>query len=490
MLPLGLLLTAMVLMQMGSTWISGLTALSFGSRLKERLLTGALRLPIDEVRADGVGRHLGRVIGSDVFEGSLLAGSVTGIAALADLAAAIVAASASGLLQPGLIVAWAVPVAVTALLYLRHRRQWAEVRQRLTHGLLERMVGHQTRLAQEAADRRHEGEDAELAAYHATGNAMDPWLSRLSLLATRAWLPVGLTGLLPAFIWGPPGQVEFAVGLGAILLAQRAFAQFASSCTILVDAIIGWRIVGPLSAAAVANPDAAGVSVAAQRSAGMDEVRADRIRTASTVDNTTQPLLEAHGLRFAYDGRPAAVLDGCSFVVRPGDRILLEGGSGSGKSTLAAVLAGLRPPAHGLLLLNGLDFNTLGAAEWRRRIALVPQFHENHILSGTLAFNVLMGRGWPASDEDLAMAEEVLCDLELGPMLERMPNGLHQIVGETGWQLSHGERSRIYLARALLQGAELLILDESFAALDPETLEACWSVLLARQRTVIVIAHP
>ena len=176
--------------------------------------------------------------------------------------------------------------------------------------------------------------------------------------------------------------------------------------------------------------------------------------------------------------------------MHPGDRILLEGASGSGKSTLAAVLAGLRPPGHGLLLLNGLDFNTLGAAEWQRRIALVPQFHENHILSGTLAFNVLMGRGWPASDEDLALADDVLCDLELGGLLERMPNGLHQVVGETGWQLSHGERSRVYLARALLQGAELLILDESFAALDPETLEACWRVLLARQPTVIVIAHP
>jgi ABC-type ATPase involved in cell division len=51
-----------------------------------------------------------------------------------------------------------------------------------------------------------------------------------------------------------------------------------------------------------------------------------------------------------------------------------------------------------------------------------------------------------------------------------MPAGLLQMVGETGWQLSHGERSRLYIARALLQRAELIILDESFAALDPENL--------------------
>ena len=169
---------------------------------------------------------------------------------------------------------------------------------------------------------------------------------------------------------------------------------------------------------------------------------------------------------------------------------MLQGGSGGGKSTLAAILAGLRTPSNGLLLLQGLDLRTLGAEEWRRRIALAPQFHENHILSGTLAFNLLMGSRWPASREDLALAETLLYDLELGPLLERMPNGIHQIVGETGWQLSHGERSRIFLARAILQNADLLILDESFAALDPETLESCLRVLFAQPRAILVIAHP
>ena len=71
-----------------------------------------------------------------------------------------------------------------------------------------------------------------------------------------------------------------------------------------------------------------------------------------------------------------------------------------------------------------------------------------------------------------------------------MPSGLMQIVGETGWQLSHGERSRLYLARALLQKAELVVLDESFAALDPETLTQCLRCALSRASTLVVIAHP
>jgi ABC-type multidrug transport system fused ATPase/permease subunit len=71
-----------------------------------------------------------------------------------------------------------------------------------------------------------------------------------------------------------------------------------------------------------------------------------------------------------------------------------------------------------------------------------------------------------------------------------MPGGLWQIVGETGWQLSHGERSRLYIARALLQGASVLILDESFAALDPETLHRVQQCVLEHASTLMVIAHP
>ena len=119
-----------------------------------------------------------------------------------------------------------------------------------------------------------------------------------------------------------------------------------------------------------------------------------------------------------------------------------------------------------------------------------PQFHENHILSGTLGFNLLMGRNWPASDEELLAARELCIELGLGPLLERMPAGMMQMVGETGWQLSHGERSRIFLARALLQDAQLTVLDESFAALDPETLRECLNCAFARARTLMVIAHP
>jgi ABC-type multidrug transport system fused ATPase/permease subunit len=101
-----------------------------------------------------------------------------------------------------------------------------------------------------------------------------------------------------------------------------------------------------------------------------------------------------------------------------------------------------------------------------------------------------LGRRWPPRPEDLEAARDVCGALGLDGLLSRMPAGLQQLIGETGWQLSHGERSRLYLARALLQGADLLVLDESFAALDPETLRRSLGCVLDRAPTVLVIAHP
>jgi ATP-binding cassette subfamily B protein len=169
---------------------------------------------------------------------------------------------------------------------------------------------------------------------------------------------------------------------------------------------------------------------------------------------------------------------------------LVQGPSGGGKSTFASVLSGLRKPESGLLLCGGLDLPTLGHACWRQRVASAPQFHENHILTETLAFNLLMGRGWPPTPDDMREAQTLCEQLGLGELLAHMPGGILQMVGEGGWQLSHGERSRVFMARALLQGGNLVILDESFAALDPESLRMSLECALERAKTLMVIAHP
>jgi ATP-binding cassette subfamily B protein len=360
---------------------------------------------------------------------------------------------------------------------LRQRRDWTTARLTMTHALVERLVGHRTRLAQEAPERWHAAEDQELAAYVAASHRLDLTSAWLSAFIPRGWLLVGLLGLGPALVAGRVTAISVAIGVGGMLLAYEAWRKFAAALVHVGGAVLAWRQVAPLFAAAT-RPHVAPLPAYTLPPA------------APSDDAHGVPLLEAHGLVFRYGSRGAPVLQACSLEMRLGERILLEGPSGGGKSTLAALLTGLRQPESGLLLLDGLDLPTLGATGWRQRVVAVPQFHDNHLFTGTLAFNLLMGRHWPPQPADLQAAEALCRALELGPLLDRMPAGMWQFVGETGWQLSHGERCPLYITRALLQGAPILILDESFAALDPETLHRVHQCVLDRAPTLMVIAHP
>jgi ATP-binding cassette subfamily B protein len=199
---------------------------------------------------------------------------------------------------------------------------------------------------------------------------------------------------------------------------------------------------------------------------------------------------DGRDLVFRYPRRPRAVLDHLGVRIARGSRIYLEGPSGGGKSTLASILAGLREPESGLLLIEGIEHRALGARAAREAVASAPQFHENHVLTETFAFNLLLARGWPPTQRDLEEAEQVCRELGLDELIRRMPAGLMQMVGESGWQLSHGERSRLFVARALLQGARLVILDESLAALDPENVEKVMQCVERRAATLLIVGHP
>ncbi|HSF16613.1 MAG TPA: ATP-binding cassette domain-containing protein, partial [Vicinamibacteria bacterium] len=106
------------------------------------------------------------------------------------------------------------------------------------------------------------------------------------------------------------------------------------------------------------------------------------------------------------------------------------------------------------------------------------------------AFNLLMGRRWPPRAEDMEEAESLCRELGLGDLLDHMPAGMLQMVGESGWQLSHGERTRLFTARALLQDSEIVILDESLSALDPDNLRRALACVLERAPTLVLVAHP
>lgn len=474
----GLLVLSLTPLHLLAGWLDGNFALDVGRLLKKRLLAGALRLDLQAIKHQGAGQLLGRVLESQALEALALNGGFAVLVALIEclFAGWILANGAGGFLHVGLMLTWLLVAAVFCGRYFRRLRRWTLGRLDLTHALVERMVGHKTCLAQEPAARRIAEEDQAIDEYFQQAQQADKAILPITGALSRGWLILALAGLVPAFVGQTADAGTMAISLGGILLANRALSSIAGGLAALSRAAIAWQQVATLFHAA------------------KRQNRSRAFLTGAQVYNSDSakrggPLLTASDLVYRYQAQGDPVLRGLNLAVNRGDRLLLQGASGGGKSTLASLLVGLRHADSGLLLLNGLDRFTLGDA-WHKLASAAPQFHENHILGGTLAFNLLMGRNWPPSEADLQEASALCEALGLGELLERMPSGMQQMVGETGWQLSHGERSRIFLARALLQRSQLTILDESFAALDPESLEKCLQCAFEQARTLMVIAHP
>ena len=470
-----LLLVSNIPLRIGTAWLDATFALDLGRILKKRLLAGALRMDFDAIRQQGAGQLLGRVMESQALELLALNGGMTVVSAVLELmfSAWILTTGAAGYWHLLALPIWLAATLAFCWRYYRRLHAWTAVRLNMTHELIEHMVGHRTRLAQEWPRRRDEAEDRIMRDYLGLSCQMDNAITPIAAGAAGGWVILALLGLAPVFITGTASSTAIAISLGGILLANRAFTGISGGIASLSQAGVAWTMVSELFRAARAPIDQTPVP---------PPVPGDVVLLR-------RKLIDASDVVFRYRPESRAILRGLDLTVYQGERILLEGGSGGGKSTLAALLTGLRIPESGLLLLNGLDRPTLGSS-WHQLATEAPQFHENHLLAGSLAFNLLMGRNWPPSAEDLTKAQALCVDLGLGGLLDRMPAGLMQQVGETGWQLSHGERSRVFLARALLQNAQLTILDESFAALDPATLKACLKCAVAHASTLMVIAHP
>jgi ATP-binding cassette subfamily B protein len=459
-------LFAIIPFRLLATWLQGLISVDMGGFLKAKLLCGVLKLNPDELRSCGLGSFLSYVLEAEVIETLAFTSGMGGLLAAMEL---IVAASILGRYAMVLLL-WLLLAAMGAGILLFRYRRWTETRLKMTERIVEFMVGHRTRLAQQSLQGREE-EAESFDDYESCSRRLDRVSAVISAVVSRGWLCLGIASLVPSFALGKRLSPKTAIALGGVLLAYGAFKRLSGALYELVAASVAWKRTSPLFCAAA-------------RSVDIGQCRQVIMGKASN------NLIEAEGLSFRYAGSSNAVLKDLYLRIKSGERILLEGKSGDGKSTLASILAGLRQPQSGSLRANGVDLHTLGPADWCKCVAAAPQFHENYILTAPLAFNLLMGRGWPPDRASLEEAETVCRELGLGDLLDRMPAGLYQMVGEGGWQLSHGERSRIYIARALLQRAELVILDENFAALDPDTLHTALACVLNRAKTLMVIVHP
>jgi thiol reductant ABC exporter CydC subunit len=190
-------------------------------------------------------------------------------------------------------------------------------------------------------------------------------------------------------------------------------------------------------------------------------------------------------VRARYPHQPEPALDGLSLRLEPGERVALVGPSGSGKTTVVNLLQRFLDPEHGRVTLAGRDLRDHRQRDVRRAIAVAGQ--DAHLFSASIRDNLRLACP-EATDRELELA---LRRARIWDWVRALPDRLDTFVGEAGRELSGGQRQRLVLARALLAGAPLLVLDEPTAHLDPTTATALMRDVFAAagDRTVLLITH-
>jgi ATP-binding cassette subfamily B protein len=189
---------------------------------------------------------------------------------------------------------------------------------------------------------------------------------------------------------------------------------------------------------------------------------------------------------FRYPARPELpALEDLSLRVRPGETVALVGPSGAGKSTIFQLLMRFFDPDAGRVTLDGVELRAMARADFRARIALVPQ--DAVIFAGSARENIRFGRPGATEAEVEAAARAAAAH----DFILRLPQGYDTEVGERGVMLSGGQRQRIAIARAILRDAPVLLLDEATSALDAESERLVQQAVerLAEGRTTLIIAH-
>ncbi|GAA1907558.1 ABC transporter ATP-binding protein [Lapillicoccus jejuensis] len=200
-------------------------------------------------------------------------------------------------------------------------------------------------------------------------------------------------------------------------------------------------------------------------------------------DEVSLASLEAIGTGDRAAG--STVLRGVSFTARPGELVALVGPSGAGKTTITSLVARLYDPTGGAVRLGGVDLREVPSTDLREAVGVVTQ--EAHLFHDTIRANLAYVR----PDATEAQMRDALRSAHVLALVDALPEGLDTVVGDRGHRLSGGEKQRLAIARLLLRGPRVVVLDEATAHLDSESEAAVQRALDAALdgRTALVIAH-
>lgn len=279
---------------------------------------------------------------------------------------------------------------------------------------------------------------------------------------------------------------ELLLGLGLLALTFRAVAGAVEPHWIPVVIVLGVSALAPIATVSATARTLGDVRAAAGRVLAIigypPHVREPE--APEPVRDALPPAAFDH-VRFCYPGSAHEVLRDVSFQIRAGETVALVGPSGAGKTTLANLLLRFWDVCAGAVTIGGVDVRNLSASDLRTTVTVVPQ--DVYLFQDTIAGNIRLGRP-DATDAEVERAARLAGAHDFITVL---PQGYQTLCGERGASLSGGQRQRIAIARALVTGAPVLVLDEAVSSLDTETERAVHDGLAATRgtRTTLIIAH-
>ena len=193
--------------------------------------------------------------------------------------------------------------------------------------------------------------------------------------------------------------------------------------------------------------------------------------------------LRLENVTFGYSTMEPPVVEDFSLEVRPGQRVALVGGSGSGKTTIGKLACRLLTPWSGSVRIAGVDIGDIPSGRLGSIVSYVNQ--DIVLFDGTVRDNVTL---WNSNIDERAVTQ-ALRDAEILQEVMSRPGKYDAPVGENGRNFSGGQRQLLELARSLVTGPDLLVLDEATAALDPVTEARIDDNLRRRGASCLIIAH-
>ena len=166
---------------------------------------------------------------------------------------------------------------------------------------------------------------------------------------------------------------------------------------------------------------------------------------------------------FCWPEQTMPVISEISFQANTGETLAIIGPTGCGKSSLIHLIPRFYDTCDGTVLVDGTDVRLFDRKELRQRIALVPQ--QSVLFTGTILDNLRWGNPG-ATDEEIEKACQIACADEF---ITRLPDGYNTLIGQNGVNLSGGQKQRLCIARALVRGCPILIMDDSTSAIDMST---------------------